>query len=331
MKALFIGGTGVISTAASHLAIARGYDLTLLNRGRRPVTIPGARQITADIHDPAEVQEALRGERFDTIVNWIAFTQKDIERDLALFRGMTAQYIFISSASAYQKPVTHPIITEATPLHNPFWEYSRHKIRCEERLMRAYREEGFPATIVRPSHTYDKTFPAAIGGGQHYTLAKRLLAGRPIIVHGDGTSLWTLTHSEDFASGFVGLMGHPQATGHAFHITSDESLTWNQITETIAGALGVEANIVHIASDFIASVYPERSGSLLGDKSYSVIFDNTKIKTFVQEYRATIPFHVGIRRTLAWYAEDERRQVIDENADAAIDRVLSAYQHALNH
>jgi nucleoside-diphosphate-sugar epimerase len=330
MKVLFIGGTGIISTAVSHLAVERGIDLTLLNRGQRPISIPGAEVVTADAYRPDEVRAALQGRQFDAVVDWIAFTEPDIERDIALFRDMTRQFIFISSASAYQKPVTHPIITESTPLYNPYWEYSRNKIRCEDRLMRAYREEGFPVTIVRPSHTYDKSFPAAIGGGTSYTLVDRLLNGRPIIVHGDGTSLWTLTHSEDFAKAFVGLLGNPRAIGHAFHITSDEALTWNQITKTLAAAVGVEANIVHIASDFIVKVMPDRYGSLLGDKSWSVMFDNTRIKTFVPEYVATIPFHTGIRRTLAWYAEDASRRTVDADLNAQIDRVIDAYAGALN-
>ena len=212
----------------------------------------------------------MRDLEFDVVVDWIAYTPDDIERDLALFRGRVKQYVFISSASAYQKPPAHYLITESTPLHNPFWEYSRNKIACEERLMRAYREEGFPVTIVRPSMTYDTNLPIAIGGWGTYTLADRLMQGRPIIVHGDGSSLWVVTHADDFARGFLGLLGNERAIGQAFHITSDEVLTWNQIYQTIAEALGVEANIVHIPSDFIARVAPQMAGSLLGDKTWSV-------------------------------------------------------------
>jgi len=263
--------------------------------------------------------------KFDAVVDWIAYTAEDIERDLALFRGRTQQFVFISSASAYQKPPLHPILTESTPLYNPFWDYSRNKIACEERLNRAYREEHFPITIVRPSLTYDPNFPIALGGWGCYTLAHRLLNGLPIIVHGDGASLWTVTHAEDFGRGFLGLLGHAQAIGHAFHITSDEVLTWNQIYQTIAEALGVEAKIVHIASDFIARVAPAQAGSLLGDKSYSVIFDNSKIKTFVPGFQAAIPFRVGIRRTLAWFAADARRQRVDEAVNAELDSILKAY------
>ncbi len=327
MRVLFIGGTGNISTAVSQLALARGIDLTVLNRGQR-LPIPGVQHLTADIHQPDQVRRVLGGQVWDVVVNWIAFVPEDIESDLALFQGRTRQYIFISSASVYQKPPTHPVFTEATPLYNPFWEYSRNKIACEERLNRAYREDGFPMTIVRPSHTYGQYFPLAIGGWNTYTLPDRMLRGAPVIVHGDGTSLWTVTHVDDFALGFAGLLGNPRAIGHAFHITSDESLTWNQIYGTIAEALGVTPNFVHIPSDFIARVSPQIGAGLLGDKAHSVLFDNTKIKTFVPEYRATIPFHLGIRRTLAWYDADPARKQVDPAVNAEMDRILAAYAGA---
>ena len=296
MKVLFIGGTGFISTSVSRLALAKGLDLYLLNRGLRKPDLSGAQSLTADIHQPEQVRAALRDLTFDVVVDWIAYTPEDIERDLAIFRGRTRQFVFISSASAYQKPPGHHVIRESTPLHNPYWDYSRNKIACEERLTRAYREEGFPVTIVRPSLTYgDANFPIALGGWGCYTLADRLKKGRPIIVHGDGSSLWVVTHAEDFAKGFLGLVGNAQARGEAFHITSDEVLTWNQIYETIADALGVKANIVHMASDFIARVSPSLTGPLLGDKTWSAIFDNSKIKAFVPGFQAVIPFREGIR------------------------------------
>jgi nucleoside-diphosphate-sugar epimerase len=326
MKVLFIGGTGNISTSVSRLAVEKGIDLYLLNRGQHRVEIRGAHHIVGDIHQPDKVREALQGQQFDAVVNWIAFTAEDIERDIELFEGQTKQYIFISSASAYQKPPTHPVITESTPLYNPYWDYSQNKIQCEERLEQAYRERDFPSTIVRPSLTYDTHFPIAIGGWGCYTLADRLLNGKKIIVHGDGSSLWTVTHSKDFAVGFVGLLGHPQAIGHAFHITSDELLTWNQIYQTIADALGVQANMVHIASDFIARIDPSLGAGLLGDKAWSVIFDNSKIKTFVPEFQATIPFHSGIRKTLAWFDEDESRKRVDDAVNAQMDTLLAAYE-----
>lgn len=325
MKVLFIGGTGNISVSVSKRAIAHGIDLYLLNRGHRRITIEGAKTITADISQPNQVQAALGEHYFDAVVDWIAFVEPQVERDLALFRGKCGQYIFISSASAYQKPLTHPVITESTPLANPYWQYSRDKIRCEERLLRAYREESFPITIVRPSHTYDVNIPIAVGNWAGYVLPKRILDGKPVVVHGDGTSLWTLTHSEDFAKGFVGLLGNPQAIGHAFHITSDFLLTWNQIYDQIGDALGVKPVVVHIPSDFIAKVDPDMGAGLIGDKMWSVIFDNSKIKRFVPDYVANIPFHEGIRRTLAWFQSDASRMAVPPADDAQIDRILAAY------
>ena len=325
MKVLFIGGSGFISTIVSQQVVAKGFDLYLLNRGLRHAAPPGGNSLIADIHKPEEARAALHGLEFDVVVDWIAYTPDDIERDLALFAGRVKQFIFISSASAYQKPPLDLVITESTPLYNPYWDYSRNKIACEERLLRAYREEGFPVTIVRPSLTYDTNLPIALGGWGCYTLADRLKRGLPIIVHGDGSSLWVVTHAEDFGRGFLGLIGNHHAIGHAFHITSDEVQTWDQIYRTIAETLGVEANIVHIASDFIVKVAPEKFGSLLGDKTWSVAFDNSKIKRFVPGYQAVIPFREGIRRTLRWFDEDERRQRIDEAVNERLDRILKAY------
>jgi nucleoside-diphosphate-sugar epimerase len=326
MRVLFIGGTGFISTAVSRHLIASGVELYLLNRGQRATTLSGAQQLSADIRNPDEARAALGDLHFDAVVDWIAFTPADIERDLDLFRGRTGQYIFISSASAYQKPPASYRITESTPLRNPYWAYARNKIACEVRLLAAYRDEDFPATIVRPSLTYDPNFPIAIGGWGCYTLADRLLRGQPIIVHGDGTSLWVVTHAEDFARGFAGLVGNQRALGHAFHITSDEVLTWDQLYGTIAEALGVTPKIVHIPSDFIAQLSPDLGAGLLGDKAWSVVFDNSKIKEFVPDFRATIPFSEGIRRTLRWFAEDPQRQRIDANVNAEMGRILDAYQ-----
>lgn len=325
MRVLFIGGTGFISTAVSRLAVTQGLELFHLNRGQRPSDLTGVKHLKADVHRLEDARAALGDMRFDVVVDWIAYRPEDIERDLALFRGRVKQFVFISSASAYQKPPAYPFITESTPLHNPVWDYSQNKIACEDRLNRAYREEGFPITIVRPSLTYDPNFPIALGGWGCYTLADRLKKGQPIIVHGDGSSLWTVTHAEDFGRGFLGLFGNEQTLGHAFHITSDEVLTWNQIYETIAEALGVEANIVHIASDFIAHVAPNHRGSLLGDKAWSAIFDNSKIKAFVPGYRAVIPFREGIRRTLAWFDADEKRRRVDPVVNAELNHILAAY------
>jgi nucleoside-diphosphate-sugar epimerase len=325
MKVLFIGGTGNISVPVSRLAVEAGFDLYHLNRGRQPVKLDGVTTITADITQPSEVQTALGDQTFDVVVNWIAYHESDIELDLRLFAGRCGQYIFISSASVYQKPCTHPIITESTPISNPYWRYSQNKIRCEERLMRAYREDGFPVTIVRPSHTYDIRIPIAVGNWASYVVPKRMLEGKPIIVHGDGTSLWTLTHAEDFARGFVGLLGHPQAIGHPFHITSDFVLTWNQIYEQIGEALGIRPKLVHIPSEFIAQVEPETGAGLIGDKMWCGIFDNSKIKRFVPDYVASIPFHQGIRRTLQWFQADESRMHVPVEDDMLFDRILAAY------
>jgi nucleoside-diphosphate-sugar epimerase len=325
MKALFIGGTGIISTAVSRQAIVDGVDLYLLNRGLHPADLPGSRRLAADAHRVEDVQAALTGQHFDVVVDWIAYTSEDIRRDLSLFQGRVGQFIFISSASAYQKPPAHYLITESTPLANPYWQYSRDKIACEARLMQAYQDDGFPVTIVRPSLTYDNLLPVAIGGWGTYTLADRIRKGRPIIVHGDGSSLWVTTHSEDFARGFLPLLGNSQAIGQDFHITSDEVLTWNDIYGTIAEALGVEPKIVHIPSDFIVGVAPDMTGNLLGDKTWSVVFDNSKIKRIVPDFRAVIPLREGIGRALAWYDADAGRRGIDETANAQMDRILAEY------
>ena len=327
MKALFIGGTGNISTSVSRLAVDRGVELYLLNRGQTRKEIAGAAYLTGDINDIDAVTKLLRGHRFDCVVNWIAFSPADIERDLSLFEGKVGQYVFISSASCYQKPPVHPVITESTPLYNPYWDYSQNKIACEDRLMRAYREQHFPITIVRPSLTYDTHLPIAIGGWGCYTLPDRVRRGAPIIVHGDGTAVWTVTHARDFAKGFVGLLGHPQAMGNAVHITSDELLTWDQIYAAIALAFGHAPNLVHIPTDFINKVAPDVGAGLLGDKAHSTIFDNTKIKTLVPAFRATIPFHRGIRDTVAWFDEDESRKVVVSDVNRTMDTILEQYGH----
>ena len=325
MKILFIGGTGNISTSVTRLAIERGHELYLLNRGTRPVDIPGAHILRADINDRDAVARVLAGHEWDVVVNWIAFVEDEIERDIGLFAGSTDQYIFISSASVYQRPMRHPVVTESTPLANPFWEYSRNKIRCEDRLNRAFRDDSFPMTIVRPAHTYDTVIPLSVGGWQDYTIIDRMKRGLPVVVHGDGSSLWTLTHAEDFALGFVGLMGNVQAIGHPFHITSDELLTWDQIYQCTARAAGVEADIVHVPSDFLAALDPAFKGSLVGDKATSTIFDNTKIKTFVPDFRAVIPYSQGIRRTLAWFEADPGRMQVRDESNQALDRLLGAW------
>ena len=330
MRVLFLGGTGIISTASTRLAAERGIHLTLMTRGLRAANLPaGVNSLTADVDDPAGAARALGDAGFDAVVDWIAFTPAHIERDLQLFRGRTRQLVFISSASAYQKPATHYLITESTPLANPYWEYSRNKIACEERLMRAYREEGFPVTIVRPSLTYGETqIPMAINSwAKSYTVVDRMRRGKKVIVPGDGSSLWVITHNSDFAKGLVGLLSLEQAIGHAFHITSDEVMCWDQYYRITGQAAGVEPQLVHMPSDFIAACLPDALGGLTGDKSVSVVFDNSKIKRFVPGYCATVPFGQGIRRTLAWFDADPARRQIDEEANRQWDRLIEAWEH----
>ncbi len=333
MKILFIGGTGLISSACSELAVARGMELYILNRGQsKKYHLPeGAHFLAGDVYmDEAGVARTLAGHRFDAIVDWIAFTPQDIERDLRLFAAKTGQFVFISSASAYQKPPAHYIITEETPLENPFWEYSRNKIACEERLMRAYREEGFPVTIVRPSLTYGPSqIPLCMGSWPHpYTLLQRMKQGRKTIIPGDGTSLWVFTWNGDFAKGFLGLMGNQAAIGEAFHITSDEVLTWNQAYEAVADALGVKLNAVHIPSELIAAYDARALGSLIGDKVNSVVFDNRKIKALVPDFECIDSWAEGVRRSIAWFEADPKRQTIDESANQLWDRIIEAYEKA---
>jgi nucleoside-diphosphate-sugar epimerase len=326
MKVLFIGGTGIISSASSKLALDRGIELYLLNRGQsvRP-TPEGARVLRGDGRDPQSARAALGDLSFDAVVDWIAFTPDHVEADLNLFRGRTRQYLFISSASAYQTPPASLPVTESTVLDNPFWQYSRNKIACEERLVRAYREEKYPITIVRPSHTYDRTLLPMDGG---WTTVDRMLRGQKVIVHGDGTSLWTLTHHADFARGLVGLLGNSHAIGEAVHITSDEWLSWNQIFEIIARAAGTEARIAHVPSDLVAAYDPNWGSGLLGDKAHSMIFDNSKIKRLVPDFICRIPFSRGAEEILAWYNADPARRKVNADFNRVCDRILAAWESA---
>ena len=327
VNVLFVGGTGIISRACAELALTRGMNVTLLNRGER-TPVAGARSLRGDVQEAA-LASMLQEQRWDAVVDFIAFKAEDIAHRLALFGGHTDQYIFISSASAYQKPASHYLITESTPLKNPYWDYARDKIACEDALLHAHREAGFPVTIVRPSYTYDRTLvPLALNSwGKTFTVVDRMRRGQPVIVPGDGLTLWTMTHSADFARGLVGLLGHRGALGHAFHITSDEVLSWNQIYEAVALAAGVERpKLVHLASELIALALPEAAGSLLGDKANCSIFDNTKIKRFVPEYCPTTRFSDGIRQSIAWFDEEPARRIIDERANARWDALIAADQ-----
>lgn len=331
MKVLFIGGTGIISTACAELAIERKMDLSLLNRGQRK-NIPGTKQIIADISDVTATRKILGKTHWDVVVDFISFHPDDLKKRMEIFRDKVRQYIFISSASTYQKPVIDYLVTESTPLVNPFWPYSRDKIACEEYLMRELRENAFPVTIVRPSFTYDETLiPLSFNSWiRPYTVIDRMRKGQPVIIPGDGTSLWQLTHNADFAKGLSGLLGHQASIGHAFHITTDEVLNWNQIFEATAEAAGVDKlNAVHIASDFIIACMPDKLGGLHGDKVSSQVLDNTKIKRFVPDYVATCRYRDGIKRSIAYYDADPARRVVDETFNANCDKLIAAYQKGL--
>lgn len=323
MKVLFIGGTGIISSACAELAIAKGIDLTLLNRGQTSKRqVPkGAKVIYGDIRQPDSVDSVIES-YYDVVVNWVAFTPDHIDVDLRLFQGRIGQYVFISSASAYHKPVRNLPISESTPLHNPYWLYSRNKIACEEKLMQAYRDKGFPVTIVRPSHTYDMMTLPFRG---RWTVVDRMMKGKPVIVHGDGTSLWVLTHHKDFAKGFVGILGNIKALGEAYHITSDEVLTWNEIYHIVARAVGVQSpHFVYVPSDMICTYDSEWGAGLLGDKTHSVIFDNRKIKALVPDYVATIPFYQGAEEIIKWFFDNPEYQVVDPEWNQKLDTIIKA-------
>ncbi|MDR2962561.1 MAG: NAD-dependent epimerase/dehydratase family protein [Bacteroidales bacterium] len=326
MKLLFIGGTGIISSACSALALAREHELFVLNRGtsahKRP--LHGAHELRADIRNAHETAQAIAPHSFDCVVDFISFTPEHVEQNMALFAKKTKQYIFISSASAYQTPPLHLPITERTPLENPFWEYSRHKIACEDMLIDAWNNSGFPATIVRPSHTYDKTLIPIEGG---YTVLHRMIHNQPIVIHGDGTSLWTLTHHSDFAKGLLGVCGNEQAIGEAFHITSDEYLSWNRIYELFGSALGVTPQVVYVPSTVIAAYNTRIGDSLLGDKAHSMIFDNAKIKSFVPDFKCSIPFEQGVHEIVQWHAKNPQYQTIDNEINELFNTLVHTYTH----
>lgn len=326
LKVLFIGGSGIISAHCTRRAVEAGLDVYVLNRGRNGLReIPEATtRLTGDSRNPLSVREAIGGLAFDVVVNWVNFTPDQVKQDIEIFRGRTGQYIFISSASAYQTPPTRLPVLESTPLRNPFWEYSRNKIACEDQLMDAYRADAFPVTIVRPSHTYDETMIPFDGG---WTVVERMRQGKPVIVPGDGTSLWTITHSRDFAAGFTGLLGNASAVGEAVHITGQESPSWNQIYSQVAAAAGVlDPVLVHVASDAIAAADSEWGAALLGDKSNTMVFDNSKIRSLVPGFSAAIPFSQGAREMIAWHDEDPSRRQVDERMNVLMDRLAAAYR-----
>ena len=324
LRILFIGGSGIISSASTSLAVERGLDLTLLNRGTGRREVPReAEQVVADVRDPRSVREALRGREFDVVVDWVAFTPDHVRADLEAFEGRTGQYVFISSASAYQTPPARLPIRESTPLRNPYWRYSRDKIACEDVLGQAYRDRGFPVTIVRPSHTYDRTLVPFDGG---WTIVERMRQGKEIVIHGDGSSLWTLTHHADFARGFIPLLGNTRTLGEAFHITSDDVLTWDEIARTLARAAGAEARIVHVPSDVIAADDPEWGASLLGDKTHSATFDTSKLRSVVPDFVATVPFEHGAREIVGWHDEDPARKAVHPRYNRLMDDLADRFR-----
>jgi nucleoside-diphosphate-sugar epimerase len=322
LRALIIGGNGIISSSVTRLAVERGFDVTLVNRGQSTTRPPidGVRNLTGDASDVASVAAAIGDKEFDVVANFRSFVPAQVLADIQLFAGRTGQYLYISSASAYEKPVSHLPITESTPLRNPFWQYSRDKIASEEALIAARRASGFPVTIVRPSHTYDQTLIPIEGG---WTAIDRMRRGLPVLVHGDGTSLWTLTHARDFAVGFVGLMGNPVAVGDVFQITSDFVYPWDAIFRMLGAAAGVEPKLVHVASETIAAAVPDWGPGLLGDKSHSVIFDNSKVRSLVPDFNPTTTFAQGAREIVAWYDADESRRTVDASVNASIDAILA--------
>ena len=329
-----IGGTGTISSAITRQLAAGGHDLWLLNRGNRKNEVPeSVKQVIVDVSDEAEVLRLLGNEQFDAVCEFIGFLPSQVERDIRLFSGRTRQYVYISSASAYNKPAASHVITEGTTLANPHWEYSRNKIACEELLMKEYREKGFPVTIVRPSHTYcERGVPVSVHGLKgSWQVLKRMMKGKPVIIQGDGSSLWTLTWNEDFARGFIGLLGNPKAIGEAFQIMSDEQLTWNQIYQCVGNALGVTPHIYHVASDFLVATSPKAwdfEGNLIGDKSVTVVFDCTKLKRAVPGFMATTRFDEGVRRCVAHILAHKELQTEDPEFDAWCDRIIEAQEAA---
>ena len=332
MKILFIGGTGTISMAISKLLLSEGHTLYLINRGSRNNALSGdVVELKADINVEAAIRSLTQNLSFDAVADFIAFSPKQLERDYKLFQDKTKQFIYISSASAYQKPLSNYLINEGTPLANPYWEYSRNKIAGEEYLMKLYRDTGFPVTIVRPSHTYsERSVPLGVHGANgSYAVIKRMLVGKPVIIHGDGTSLWTLTHSSDFAKGFAGLIGNIHALGESVQITSDESLTWNQIYQIIADALGVKLNAVHVSSEFLDACSPyDFAGSLLGDKANTVVFDNSKLKKLVPGFTALVRADQGIKDTITYVLSHPECQREDPEFDKWCDRVCEVLSMA---
>jgi len=328
MKILFLGGTGLISNACSRIGTAKGMDITILNRSRnhRFPFPEGVKSMVADVSDEIQLTAIMSDHKFDVVVDWIAYTPEDIERDLRVFSGRTGQFIFISSASAYQKPPQSLVVTEETPLSNPFWKYSRDKIACEADLMRAYRESNFPVTIVRPSLTYGEgQLPLVMNSWNHpYTIIDRIRRNKPIIIPGDGESLWVMTYNEDFAEGFLPLLGNQSAIGQSFHITSEEVLSWNAVFEQFLNSINLEAELAHVPVEIVVRMFPEFEGTLIGDKTNSIIFDNSKIRSIAPDFRCKVPWQVGIKRSYDWLMDHPENQTIDHELNQILDQLLES-------
>ena len=326
MRVLFTGGTGNISTACTRAALERNFEVIHLNRGNHPESVPpGVETLKGDGKNPDDVRKAVKGMHFDCVVQWLGYFPSQVEADIDIFAGKTAQYVFISSASAYLKPMVHPVVTESNRMGNPYWEYSQNKVISEQLIEKAGVERDFPWTVVRPAHTYSEVMLPTNFGQRDYTIPQRILDGREIIVHGDGQSIWPLTHADDFATGFIGVLGNPAALGQAFHIVGEEILTWDMILETYGAALGRKPNIVHIPSEYIAAMNPAWGAPMFGERRWSTIFDCSKIKRLSPGFRTAVPLAHGLRKSLAWFDAHPAAKIIDKAADAEFDRILASW------
>ncbi|MCX7013807.1 MAG: NAD-dependent epimerase/dehydratase family protein [Candidatus Sumerlaeota bacterium] len=326
MRVLFVGGTGTISSGCLQPALDKGHEVFIFNRGQHKTDVPPAVvQIRGDARNKEEMAKLASSHRFDVMANFIGFAPNDVALDVEVFGGKISQYIYISSASIYQKPPNYYIATESSPLRNPFNDYSRRKIACEEFVMKAFREKDFPATIVRPSHTYGDNIPGNLPGVVDYTLVDRLRSGKEVVVHGDGETLWTFTHNSDFGFAFADVLGNMRTIGETYHITSDEVITWNQHFQIVARECGGTANMVHIPSDFIQTVSARAATPLLGDRTYSIVFDNSKIRSISPGSRAKVSFAEGVRRAVAYYESHPEAKTINQQAVDMLEQILAAW------
>ena len=334
MKILLIGGTGNISASITRRCLERGNEVYLFNRGNhREFEALGARYIIGDAFDPFDLKAKIGDKTFDVVANFILFTPEQARINYEIFVGRTGQFFFISSCTVYQKPILKLPVTADTPLRNPFSQYAKNKIACEEYFAARYRDENFPITIVRPSHTYGEkklvVGPLMGWGVPHWTLADRILRGEPVIVHDLGRTFWTATHSDDFAYAFCGLAGNREAVGQSFHITNDDPHTWNAIMELYGQILGVETKIVHVPTEFIGKLYPDKGMAILGDMSENAIFDISKLQKFVPGYRTRIPLREGLTRSINWYLNNPSAMIVDDNNNRLMDHIIKAWRNVL--